>query len=765
MSYNQDEMKSKIVYLLKFFLFLLLFFVLSRAGINGVIFPFAFSMMFALVWANQKVWLVAPAYIIGSVANNFSFEGAISTLVAVIFLVVPYYIHVSIKKPMLKWELFVYAFLSQIAWLVFAILGDMEIYFAILSPVVGIFYLFIALSIFEPLLRRGLNHKLTLPEVVCGGVLLMSIASGLASCDIYGFSLLKLFVAFSLLSISQVSNSGRTMIFASLMGLGALISGNNPMHMTPFIIWGLAVISFKFANRILPASAIIVSEVLITFYFQLYYSFTVVGFMPVVVGAVIFLIVPKAFYNSLALLLSSEKERSAVKCLLNRNRDILQRRLNKLSEVFYDMNAVFRTLIKQNASESEAKEMLYEEIKSTICKNCPEYKHCHRTFSEDTRGIFLNLITISLERGKISILDLPSYLSSRCGQSARLISETNTLTKQYKSYSQLVGNIDTSKLLISDQLEGISGLMKTLAGEVDTMISMDSGREMRILDELSSNNIICTDAVVYERDARTMMTTLVVREEDVQKLKLQSIVSKICGNKMVINDVTPTERAGLVSVNLKTAPRYDCIFGLASTPKGGGGESGDRHSIERLDGDKFIFAICDGMGSGQQAGKKAETTIGLIENFYKAGFESEIILSSVNRLMNLESNDIFSSIDICVVDLKDGIADFVKMGATTSYVRGEDGCKIVECSALPVGILDNAKAITKKIVLNDKDNIVLCSDGINDAFGSDGEFKDFLLTVKAHNPQEFADQILAKALSNNNGYAVDDMTVLVIKIF
>ena len=304
----------------------------------------------------------------------------------------------------------------------------------------------------------------------------------------------------------------------------------------------------------------------------------------------------------------------------------------------------------------------------------------------------------------------------------------------------LFRSVDTSKLLISDQLEGISGLMKTLAGEVDTMISMDSARERRILDELSSNNIICTDAVVYERDARTMMATLVVRDEDADKLKLQAIASKICGNKMVINDVTPTERAGLVAVNLKTAPRYDCIFGLASAAKGGGGESGDRHSIERLDGDRFIFAICDGMGSGAQAGKKAETTIGLIENFYKAGFESEIILSSVNRLMNLESSDIFSSIDICIVDLKDGIADFIKMGATTSYVRGEEGCKIVECSALPVGILDNAKAYTKKIVLQNKDNIILCSDGINDAFGSDGEFKDFLLTVKAQNPQEYADR-------------------------
>ena len=81
-----------------------------------------------------------------------------------------------------------------------------------------------------------------------------------------------------------------------------------------------------------------------------------------------------------------------------------------------------------------------------------------------------------------------------------------------------------------------------------------------------------------------------------------------------------------------------------------------------------------------------------------------------------------------------------------------------------MGVLDNAKAMTKKVVFKAKDFIVLCSDGINDSFGSDAEFKDYLLTIKTANPQEQADQILQTALSKNNGYAVDDMTVIVIKI-
>lgn len=757
-------MKNKIQLLLKFILFSILFFILSSGGINGIIFPFAFSMLFALAWANQKIWIILPAYLVGAIAGDYSFEGIMCALVTASVLGVAYYIHLSIKKPIQKWELFALAFFSQTARIVFDVLNG-EILKGIISPLAGLCFLYILLMIIEPVLMRGLSYKLTLPEIIAGGVVVASFAIGLSALDIYGFSLLKMFVVFSLLVISTVTSAGRSVIFASIMALGALIENNNPIFFAPFLIWALVAAIFKFSNRYISALAVVLAELIINFYFNLYYSFSWVGLSSVLVGVALFCALPSKVFSSLTLLLSPAHNKSAVKCMLNRNREILERRLNNLGEVFFDMNIVFRKLIKKEASEAEVKEMLFEEIKSSICKGCSEQKHCHRTFSEDTKQLFINLITIAMERGKITLLDFPTYLSSRCMRSGQLIGDINTLTNQYKSYSALVGNVDNSKLLISDQLEGVSTLMKTLAGEVDTMISMDNAKEKRIIEELSSNNIICTDALVYERDARTMMATLVVREEDVNKLKLQSIASKVCGNKMAINDVYPTEKAGLMAVNLKTAPRFDCIFGLASTVKSGGVSSGDRHSIERLDGDKFIFAICDGMGSGEKAGEKAETAIGLIENFYKAGFPSDIILSSVNRLMNLEKEEIFSSIDIVVVDLKEGVGDFIKMGAASSYIRGEDGCKIIECSSLPVGVIDNAKPMTKKVVFQDKDFIVLCSDGINDSFGKDSDFKDFLLTIKTSNPQEYAEEILQKALSVNNGYAVDDMTVIVVKIF
>ena len=89
-----------------FILFFALFALLNFASIGGVVYPFAFSMLFALAWANQKVWLLAPAYIGATLAVNFSFESAIGAVATALFLVVPYYIHILLKKNIKKFIIF-----------------------------------------------------------------------------------------------------------------------------------------------------------------------------------------------------------------------------------------------------------------------------------------------------------------------------------------------------------------------------------------------------------------------------------------------------------------------------------------------------------------------------------------------------------------------------------------------------------------------------------------------------------------------------------
>jgi stage II sporulation protein E len=192
--------------------------------------------------------------------------------------------------------------------------------------------------------------------------------------------------------------------------------------------------------------------------------------------------------------------------------------------------------------------------------------------------------------------------------------------------------------------------------------------------------------------------------------------------------------------------------------------SGDSYSITKIDGDKILFAISDGMGSGEKAESASDLSISLVENFYRAGFDNDLILSTVNKLLVLHKEEIFSALDICVFDQRNGLADFIKMASPNSYILSDDECVTVESGALPIGIVDSAEPLIKKNVVQSRDFVILMSDGICDSFGEQAELKNCIKSIRTKNPQEFADELVEHALACNNGYAVDDMTAIVIKV-
>ncbi len=744
--------------------FLLLFFELNNASINNVLYPFSFGMLFALTWANQKVYLLAPAYLISGLVLNFSLNNAIVLLVTIFLLVLPYYIHVLCKKVMKKWEFGLFSLLSQTASLVFAITGGYSIVLAAVNIVLGVLYMYSAIIIFEALIVRGFSNKLTSLELISLFILVMSLCAGLVNISIGDFSFLKLFVSFVILVFAYTSTSVLTLLMAITAGAGALLATNNPIYMTPFVLWALCALVFKNHHKIFMVIGVLCCEVINGLYFNLYPSFNIVEALPIILSSVIFLILPKKWLDEMAVIFNLSKDRLAMKNVVNRNREILGKRLSNLAEVFNEMNIIYRNMLKKGMSKEDVKKILYGEICDKICSYCPERNHCHRTFADSTKKVFEELITIAFERGKATLLDIPSYLTSRCKQTSAILGSVNTLTAQYKKYMSMMADVDSSKLIIADQLLGISKIISSLSKEVDANVSFDTVRENKILDELTYHNIICIDAVVFEKDIHTEIASLVVKKEDAEKMRIVDCVGKVCGQKMTIYESFPSVRPNYTVLNLKTAPRFNCVFGVSQKTKSKSETSGDNYTVIKLDGDRILFAVSDGMGSGEKAENYSELSLALIENFYKAGFDNDIIISSVNKLLNLHKDDIFSALDVGVLDLKNGICDFIKMASPVTFIVSSEEVKKVESSSLPLGIVDDVGPLVKKEVISAGDYIVVVSDGISDSFEDDEMFKEELLSLNGKNPQELADQLLERALSRNKGYAVDDMTCVIIKI-
>ena len=202
---------------------------------------------------------------------------------------------------------------------------------------------------------------------------------------------------------------------------------------------------------------------------------------------------------------------------------------------------------------------------------------------------------------------------------------------------------------------------------------------------------------MYDKSFHEKEVSVVVRNEDQSKSILQSIVSQICNTKMIVANRNVALEPGWTNLTLRNAPKFDCAFGLSVETKSGSDKSGDCHSEIRLSESKFLFAICDGMGSGEKAQETSNVAISLIENFYKAGFDNDTILSSVNKLLLLQREENFSAIDICVVDLDSGIVDIIKMGSPSGYILTKEYIKIVEGGTLPLGIVGESKPLIKSM--------------------------------------------------------------------
>ena len=180
---------------------------------------------------------------------------------------------------------------------------------------------------------------------------------------------------------------------------------------------------------------------------------------------------------------------------------------------------------------------------------------------------------------------------------------------------------------------------------------------------------------------------------------------------------------------------------------------------------KYLIALCDGMGSGERAEQASATAIGLIENFYRAGFDNDLIFNCINKLLTAVNSEVFTAVDICVVDLKEGIADFIKLGASQGMVKTKESVTFIEGASLPVGIVEEVQPTITKRVVRAGDFILLASDGFWDSFADRESPATLFSQCQLTNPETIAHNLLEQALRASNGVAKDDTTVIVAKVF
>ncbi len=763
---RQNFLNSKAFVFIKYIGIFLTFFILANAGINGEMYPFVMGAFFAFMWCNQNVFIMLPLYILANYLISFSVYLLVANLIMSVVFVLIYFIHYKLKKPFKPLHILIYSCICSLPKLMVGVfILNSNIYLCFVELFVSLLFTFACIKFFECISVRGITGRLTNLETICAMSFVGAFSCGIMFFTFGDFYLIKLIGVIVALVLGYVGNVSSLLLTMLAIAIGTLINGGNASLFCVLVLYGTVASIFKTSNKFISVVALIGIECLCGFYFNFYLNYTVISFLPVLIGSFLYIICPVKYLNNFSNEFLSNLCSISHQSVINRNRQMLYTRLIELSDVFAEMNKIFRGMIRGGLVSADAKRLLIAEVKNKNCKDCSNYGKCYRVFNAETTNALNLMVNACFEKGKVNLLDVPTIFAGKCERLNSVVGGFNDLISQYKNYEGLVNSIDSGKVLLAEQLGGVSQIMKDLSKEVNGQVNFEKGKEKRIIDELTYNNIVCLEALVFRENDNVMSVTLSVRESDLNEKIISRVVGKACGHKMEVANCSASNKSGFNVVTLKSAPKYDVVFGVASKTKTGSVKCGDCYSVLKIKDGKYLFAICDGMGSGAVAEDISSTALGLLENFYKAGFDKDIILSSINKLLSLSGEDVFSALDICVVDTVCGTGDFIKMGAPESYIKHKDTTDNIQIGALPLGIMQNAEPKSKTVCVTSGDKIILCSDGVVDSFFGEQNLKDYINNMVGTTPQIIADKIIKTALEKNNNIAKDDMTILVVKIF
>lgn len=758
---SNEKNKEIALILIKYTSFFIVFYFLSIAKINNLI-PFWFGLFVALALIRQNIIVLSAMLMLSSFLASLQVNSLIIAGNMVLVFIIATQIHKKINKKISLAFAGLYSVLGNVAYFYFNIGSSESILSAGISVLLGLIFTFSCIIIINAIVGRNYAFKLNVDEAICAGVVVMALMCGFSAVQFFGFDIAKMISVLLVLVLSFVSP-----IFATLggvaMGLGIAFGTNIVGYIACLTLMGLFASIFKTNNRIFSIISVLVIEVLFGLYFNVFPEYGVLSAVSALTGCLIYILIPTGTLN----LLNKNfvfLQNTAVKNIYNQNRELVSKKLFNVSEVFFEMDKVFRKFVRGALPAEDAKKMLSAELLQSCCEDCKEKNRCLRSLGTEMGVVLDGLFNIGFEKGKITILDLPPFLTSRCAKTNQLVNSTNSLISQYKQYTNVINNLDNSKILVADQLCSVSKILKNISEELNSPIAFDSIKESKIVEELTYKNIICKEVAVYEQNKNIVRVSLVVRNSDLENDEILKTVNNVCKCSMKIENISPSKVSGLTTIDYKVMSKYDVVLGLAGANKNGSDISGDCHSLERLNDNKFMLAVCDGMGSGEDAEKISNLTISMVENFYKANYDSETIISSVNKLVSLNSGDRFSALDVCVLDLSDGIADFIKLGACEGYIKHKESVTIIPSGALPLGILEEVEPKITKTALSGGDMVIVVSDGITDAFKEE-DIQNFINNINTLNPQVLAENILDKATVLNGGLPKDDMTVLVGKIY
>ncbi|ROR25668.1 stage II sporulation protein E [Mobilisporobacter senegalensis] len=449
-------------------------------------------------------------------------------------------------------------------------------------------------------------------------------------------------------------------------------------------------------------------------------------------------------------------------------------KLRDFSDSFKKLSSTFRSIADTKMALSRRDiNQIFDDLSDKLCKNCENCEVCWKNEFYDTYKSAFLMLNSAEHNGAVLERDIPESFSKRCIFLKDFIYETNKGLELAKVNLNWQNRMAESREAIAGQLLEVSNIINDFSRDLYGTVEVKDSKETLITKTLLLNHIDVKKIAILEKRNKKQeiyITATTKRGRCITTREAANIISEVFGKKMRPADGTKN----IISRDTDTfvfveETTFKTLTGMAKATKENEKISGDNYSFIHLGNGEMIMTLSDGMGTGAMACAESESVIELLEQFMEAGFREESAIKLINSILVLKSEkQSFSTIDMSIINLFTGICQFIKIGASTTFIKREHWVESISSTSLPVGVFNQVDfdGITKK--LYDGDFIIMVTDGVLDCIIDQDKEKfmeDVIMNITSQNPQEIANIILDKAIEQNNYTAVDDMTVIVAGIW
>lgn len=455
-------------------------------------------------------------------------------------------------------------------------------------------------------------------------------------------------------------------------------------------------------------------------------------------------------------------------------KEVVRQRMRGWARMFTELSRTFAEVSASVADANSDKTLqeLLNEVGERICSNCALYRACWERDFYRTYQDFINTLALVEQKGGVTAEDFPQHIRKRCLHLKEMAVALTCLYETYRANRYWYRRLQESREIVAEHLRGVATIVENLSEELLNTVDCAGRLGQTLRQRLKHLDIPLTGVDIAPREDGRLEIVVKrppCRGEMACRYIVAPLISRVAGQAFsVVETRCPREgETGDCTFKLHPAHRYQVTVGAARAAKGGDPVSGDSYTCLQLKDGRFVIILSDGMGAGARAALESNTTVSLLEHLFTSGFGQDLAVKTVNAILLLRKPDeSFATVDITVIDLYTGRAEFVKIGAAPSFLLRGAGVRTIKANSLPIGIVRDIEVTSVVKHLAPQDTFDMVTDGVLECHpGVDKEawLAGLLQEMPQGEPQRMATLILEKAREAAGGVVPDDMTVLVAR--